>query len=390
MEPELLTAPGRHFQVVVKSSKFCNLRCRYCYEFAELGSRERMGRPDLRLLYTHVRDYVRAVDARDGVDTAVTFIWHGGEPLMLEPGYYWETLADLDDVFGDVRHRSVVQTNLTVLDEPRLALLRSGFDAVGVSVDLFGGLRVNIAGRDSQDAVLANLDRLREEGIPHGCVTVLTAANLSRVDDIFHHYEATGTRFRVLPLFDGAFADQHSGFDVGNTDIIAALCRLFDLWLASPSPVEIFPLNEYVDRAVRHITGAEPVYYDRRSWLDTILVNTDGETYAFGDPYGQRESSIGNLLTTPLTDMFAGPAFDRSALDAERRIAANCLRCDLFGACTGSYIADGEVSQRDSVDGTMRACVVERAVITHIADRLRELPDLLLAPRQATDELAPF
>lgn len=383
-------APGRHFQVVVKSSKFCNLRCRYCYEFAELGSRERMGRPDLRRLYTHVRDYVRTVDARDGVDTAVTFIWHGGEPLMLEPGYYWDTLADLDDVFGDVRHRSVVQTNLTVLDESRLALLRSGFDAVGVSVDLFGGLRVNIAGRDSQDSVLANLDRLREEGIPHGCVTVLTAANLTRVDDIFHHYEATGTRFRVLPLFDGAFADQHTGFDVGNTEIITALCRLFDLWLASPNPVEIFPLNEYVDRAVRHITGAEPVYYDRRSWLDTILVNTDGETYAFGDPYGQPDRSLGNLFTTPLTDMFAGPEFDRSALDAERRIAANCLRCDLFGACTGSYIADGEVSQRDSVNGTMRACVVERAVITHIAGRLRELPDLRWAPRPATDELAPF
>lgn len=383
-------APGRHFQVVVKSSKFCNLRCRYCYEFAELGSRERMGRPDLRRLYSHVRDYVRTVDDRDGVDTAVTFIWHGGEPLMLEPGYYWDTLADLDDVFGDVRHRSVVQTNLTVLDDARLALLRSGFDAVGVSVDLFGGLRVNIAGRDSQDAVLANLDRLREEGIPHGCVTVLTAANLSRVDDIFRHYEATGTRFRVLPLFDGAFADQHSGFDVGNTEIITALCRLFDLWLASPSPVEIFPLNEYVDRAVRHITDAEPVYYDRRSWLDTILVNTDGETYAFGDPYGQPDRSLGNLFTTPLTDMFAGPEFDRSALDAERRIAANCLRCDLFGACTGSYIADGEVSQRDSVDGTMRACVVERAVITHIAGRLRELPDLLRTPRPATDELAPF
>jgi uncharacterized protein len=383
-------APGRHFQVVVKSSKFCNLRCRYCYEFAELGSRERMGRPDLRRMYTHVRDYVRTVDDRDGVDTAVTFIWHGGEPLMLEPGYYWDTLADLDDVFGDVRHRSVVQTNLTVLDEPRLALLRSGFDAIGVSVDLFGGLRVNIAGHDSQDSVLANLDRLREEGIPYGCVTVLTAANLSRVDDIFHHYEATGTRFRVLPLFDGAFADQHSGFDVGNDDIITALCRLFDLWLASPNPVEIFPLNEYVDRAIRHITDAEPVYYDRRSWLDTILVNTDGETYAFGDPYGQPDSSLGNLFTTPLTDMFTGPEFNRSALDAEHRIAANCLHCDLFGACTGSYVADGEVSQRDSVDGTMRACVVERAVITHIASRLRDLPDLRRTTRPVTDELAPF
>jgi uncharacterized protein len=269
-----------------------------------------------------------------------------------------------------------VQTNLTVLDDARMELLRSGFDSVGVSVDLFGGLRVNQAGRDSQDRVLANLERLRSAGVPHGCITVLAAANVRRVDEIFAHYARTGTSFRVLPLFDGAFADQHEAYDIGTDEIVTALTRLFDLWLADPARITIEPLTEYLERAMRHLTGAPPRYYNRREWLDTILVDTTGDAYAFGDSYGQTESALGNLFTTPLSDLLRGPAFDRSARDAETRIAANCLGCELFGACTGNYVAEAEPAARTLDAAGLRTCVVERAVLTHITDRLRTIPDL--------------
>ncbi|GAB1510078.1 radical SAM protein [Actinophytocola sp. KF-1] len=368
----------RQLTLVVKSSKFCNLRCRYCYEFAELGSRDRMGRANLRRLYRTVRDHVVAADARDGARTTVNLIWHGGEPLLLPPEYYWETFADLRAELAGVPHRNVVQTNLTVLDDARLDLLRTGFDSVGVSVDLFGGLRVNQAGRDSQDRVLANLERLRAEGVPHGCITVLTAANIRRVEEIFEHYVRTRTSFRVLPLFDGAFTGQHTGYDVSSAEIVTALTTLFDLWLASPAPITIDPVTEYVERALRYLGGAPPRYYDRRAWLDTLLVDTNGDAYAYGDPYGEPGAALGNVFTTPLTDVLSGPAFDRSARTAETRIAANCVGCALFGACDGSYVAEAEPAARTVDPATgVRACVVERAVLTHITNRLRTVPDLV-------------
>lgn len=375
-------ATDRQLTLVVKSSKFCNLRCRYCYEFAELGSRDHMSRANLRRLYRSVGDHVATADARDGTRTSVNIIWHGGEPLLLPPSYYWETFADLEAELAGIEHHNVVQTNLTVLDDARIELLRSGFDSVGVSVDLFGGLRVNQAGRDSQDRVLANMARLRAAGVAHGCITVLTAANVHRVKEIYAYYAAIGTSFRVLPLFDGAFADQHAAYDISTEDIITALTTLFDLWLADPARITIAPLTEYLDRAIRHLTHAPPQYYNRREWLDTILVDTTGDAYAFGDAYGTPEASLGNLFTTPLTDLLRGPAFDRSATAAETRIAANCLGCDLFGACTGSYVAEAEPAARTLNPAGVRACVVERAVLTHITNRLSTIPDLA-RPRTA-------
>ena len=51
---------------VVKISKFCNLRCSYCYEFEELGQRRRMSLADLHAFFTNVRDAV-------GCTTAIVF-----------------------------------------------------------------------------------------------------------------------------------------------------------------------------------------------------------------------------------------------------------------------------------------------------------------------------
>ncbi|MEV0675117.1 radical SAM protein [Actinosynnema sp. NPDC050436] len=382
-----MTTVQRRLQVVVKVSKFCNLRCRYCYEYDELGNRERIDPDRLHALFTSLHEHLTEVDARDGARTGVDFIWHGGEPLMLEPGYYRAAFADLRAVFGERTHRHVVQTNLTRLDDDRLALLRDEFDSIGVSFDVVGGLRVNLAGRDSTRGVAANMLRLREHGVRFGCITVLTAANAHRVDEIFDFYERQGTSFRVLPLFDGAFADQHAGYDVDNATIVSALTRLFDRWLASPSAIQVSPLDEYTDRAIRHLTGAEPVYYNRREWLDVILVNTDGEVYAFGDPFDDPRHSLGNAFTTGLREVFTGPGYDRSASAAELRMAANCVSCPFFGACSGSYVADGETSARDLADGAVRACVVERAVIEHIAWRLRDIPDL--APRWTAGQAEP-
>jgi uncharacterized protein len=159
----------RQVTYVVKTSKLCNLRCRYCYEFAELGKRDRMTREQLRRMYQNLVDYYGGRDEQEGERTRIVLVWHGGEPLLIEPAFYRETFADQAEIFGArVERSNSIQSNLTVLDDERIELLRHGFDNVGVSADLFGGLRVNAGGRDPQDRVLRNMERLREAGVSCG------------------------------------------------------------------------------------------------------------------------------------------------------------------------------------------------------------------------------
>ena len=148
----LKTENSRQVQFVIKSSKLCNLRCRYCYEFAELGDRAAMTLEQLDTMYRHIASYYRRFD----FDVEIQFVWHGGEPLLHSLDYYWQTFDRQQDIFGD-RARyvtNVVQTNLTTLNQERLDLLAQGFDGVGVSIDLFGGLRTRQTGNDSVLTVL--------------------------------------------------------------------------------------------------------------------------------------------------------------------------------------------------------------------------------------------
>ncbi|MCX4098521.1 radical SAM protein [Nocardia sp. alder85J] len=381
-----MNSTTRNMQIVVKVSKFCNLRCKYCYEYPELGNRAAMSRAQLLTMYRNLRDHFQAADERDGARTALDFIWHGGEPLMQPAQFYRQTLADQREIFGAaIATSNSVQTNLTVLDDERRQLLADGFDSVGVSLDVAGGLRVNLAGRDSQQRVAANLDALVATGVPVGCISVLTAQNIHAVERVFRFFEARNLNFRVLPLFDTGEPGQTTPFEVSTEQELAALARLVQLWLAGDTlqrpPA---PLDDYVRIAARYLAGEHgPRYRDRREWLPVMLVDTDGSCYTYGEPYGDRAWSIGNVFTEPFADLLAGPVFERCAVEAERRVARNCLSCPFFDACGGALVAETEARERDE-DGHGTLLCTGRPMITYIVDQLRDRVPHTVARWRAT------
>src|SRR5205814_1318176 len=75
---------------IVKASKLCNLRCRYCYEWNDLHRGDRIQLPQWWRLLEAVRDYHLLLRESFGSERGVrsNIIWHGGEPLVLPPAYF--------------------------------------------------------------------------------------------------------------------------------------------------------------------------------------------------------------------------------------------------------------------------------------------------------------
>jgi uncharacterized protein len=353
-------------QWVVKLSKFCNLRCEYCYELPELGNRARMAQPQITAMFSNMATFYDQHPAAQ-----VHFVWHGGEPLLQEPTYFRWIFAEQKRLLGGVPCQNFMQTNLTILDDDRLDLLRE-LDGLGVSIDLFGAHRLNLAGRDSQDRVLRNLDRLRAAKIPFGCITVLTRRNLHKIDQIFRFYESLGLTFRVLPLFRGATGDQNQAFQVTAQEVLDALCRLCDLWLASPTQIPVAPFSQLLPRILARRGSGEPEYYNRRDWEEVVIVNTNGDLYADADAYAPGKA-WGNIFDHSLAELFAGAAWERSVRETEARLAAVCTRCEYFGACRGYAVAEDNREYTDELDEGGRArCIVERGLCAHIERRIDE------------------
>lgn len=360
----------KQVQFVVKTSKFCNLRCRYCYEYPELGNKAAISLEQVEQMFHHVASYYSQLE----FPVDIQFVWHGGEPLLQHPDFYWKIFARQRAIFGELADyvTNAVQTNLTVLDRERLQLLRDGFDGVGVSIDLFGGLRVYHTGADSQALVLKNMDRLLDEKIEFGCITVLTKRNLPHLTDIYNFYKSMHLPFRVLPLFKGAFDGQHEGFEIDARETLEAYQTLVDLWLEDEQFIWVTPIVEYVQQMIYHYTPNAPlIFYDKREWESIYMVNTTGDLYSYADAY-ETDRSHGNVFTTPLGELIGGIRHQKIVEAAEERMVSTCSSCPYFGSCSGYPIAEGS-RQYNEIDerGAIR-CIVDRGTLEHIEYRFKQ------------------
>ena len=359
---------GRHLAVVVVPSTFCNLRCSYCYELPLLKDKTRIGGDDMATMFEHLALFCRERDV-----TTLRVIWHGGEPLLLPPEYYWKAFELAKSAFAGQATQIVhiTQTNLTVLDEERIELLKSGFDGVGVSLDLFGSLRVNAAGDCKEHVALKNLDVLLERNITIARITVLTKGNRRRVRKIYEFYADRSMNFRLLPLHRGDYG-AGQWFEIGAADTLDAFCTLADLFLENPLGPVIHPVIRVVRDAIDALEGRHTQVLDKRTYEGLLIVDRDGGVYPYSD-FPSNTACYGNIFREPLSTMLASPTHERVMVETETRMKKTCTSCRHFGkGCSGEPIAEYTQDFWDKdPDGTPQ-CTVFKGLLDHIIARLQD------------------
>jgi uncharacterized protein len=321
-------------------------------------------------MYINIAKYYQDIQT----PVAIGFIWHGGEPLLMPTDFYWKTLDLQTKIFNDKMFKisNSVQTNLTVLDGDRLTLLREGFDSVGVSVDVMSDLRVYENGQDSQLRVLENMDKLRDNGIPFGCISVLNKKNIDSIEKIYEFYKKLDLRVRLLPIHQVDDKNQHNGIDVDPYSVLNAFKTIFDLWMEDEQFVWITPVVEMIREVLSYYTpSTECNFYDKREWECINVVNINGDVYGYADVYVDGRS-YGNIFTTSLADLYGGSKHEESIVAAENRLNLTCANCKFFGACSGYPIAeDGYEYHELDEDGAIQ-CIVHKGMLQYIEYRLIE------------------
>ncbi len=181
-------------QWVVKASRYCNLRCSYCYEWDKLGDRARMDLSVWRRVFEAMRDQREMESARLGAQAAVGMILHGGEPLALPLAYLRDVMdlklevlgPDSEENFG--QNSNSTQSNLYSVTDSHIEFLVDYGFSVGVSLDVVPGVRLSVTGKETEQRVIQNISRLRSAGIDLGGIAVLashTARDILRVYDFY-------------------------------------------------------------------------------------------------------------------------------------------------------------------------------------------------------------
>lgn len=354
-----------NLQFVFKTSKYCNLRCSYCYEYNELGFRQRMSAEIIRGAFRNISNFA----AENRIDT-VNFAWHGGEPFLIPLDFYAEIGKWQHDIFeSKINVTNDVQTNLTILTERHVEFLKSKifFTELGISVDPYGDQRIDIRGRTKTARVLANMQKLIDNEIDFSAITVLVRNTLPHVRNIFEFFDKINIRFRLLPFYQSAFEGQATEHALTGSQIVESYNAVFDEWIASAQATTVAPLDQCLHYAINYMAGHRECHYDKGRDESVFVVGVDGGVWGDGEISGEN-FRYGNLITDSFATLLKSETRNQSVERSRLLMHEHCGPCRYFGACPGHFVGDASPQQQRMLDES--GCP-ERDVIAYIVEVLK-------------------
>ncbi len=329
---------------VVKVSKLCNLRCTYCCETPELANKARMSLENIEKMFVNIRDFIgeSTPSGRHEID----FTWHGGEPFA-QPIAYWESILELEDkIFGkEFVEESInnnIQTNLTLLNEKHLPLLRRKIN-LSFSYDVLNDRRVDAGGKPTNKVVEDKVAWLLKEGVQMVGIAVISRSNYHQVEKVADYFLKRGIVFRALNLDEAkdslpAAAEAAVPFEA-YLQFFKELYHLYEVREALDQGMHIEPLytamlqlkkwEEGEPFTEAHLAEQEPV----------LLINTNGDIYSAGDAY-HAEFCYGNIFNQTIDDWLASEGRAKKIERSKERLNKVCSQCVFFQkGCSGYWVS---------------------------------------------------
>lgn len=360
---------GHSFSLITKVTRICNLRCHYCNEWEDTKTVM-----SFRTLATLTKRALEHPDAR-----AVTFIWHGGEPLVRGREFYDKALY-LQRRLRRPRQSvgNAIQTNGTLVDERWADYFREHSWDVGLSMDgpqeLHDAQRPRSGGRGSYESAIRAMSLFQERGVRFGVLTVVTEETLALgADAMFDWLVGNGVdNFAFLRLRPPSFADET--YDP-ERDYVAMQRfgefqrRIFDRWYERDDPR--LGIREF-DAIVGALFGKRPTICTLAGECVArhLGVNVNGDIYHCDRYVTDNDYRLGNVHRKSFAEMFEGERVEVLRARNARRVEGYS-DCPWLPICHGGCPHNAYIAER-SVSGYDPTCCGEAALIEHIQRRVMD------------------
>lgn len=309
---------------IVKVTNNCNMGCQYCY-YRHNRSRtpeNRMSREVLRQTIFSMLDYNREY---------ANFIWHGGEPLMMERDFF-EAIVDMQQEYiretgKDIVISNCIQTNGVLLDSDWIDFFVENDFNVSISLDGFFDLHARNRGtnREAFDAIMNSVSQLSDRKVPFSVLTVVTKETIGQEEELFDFFaDYDISSFGFLPMNYGDDKDSLSPEDYG-----AFLRRFFELWITKGKMnISIREFDEfmrgYLGQAQRlcHHTDLCDCYF---------TVTPTGDLYPC-DCFPQNENT---LLGSVFSSISEAHEANRAFFKLGHAMPDECNGCEYEHICNG-------------------------------------------------------
>jgi uncharacterized protein len=394
------------------SGSVCNLDCDYCYFLSkeELypGSGFRMP-PDVH------EAYVEQLLAASRPDSEVTFVFQGGEPLLMGLDFFRRTLELQERARRPGQQvLNTVQTNGTLIDDAWADFFREHSFLVGVSIDgpreLHDQYRRDKGAKPTFDRVVRGIECLTRHEVDWNALTTVNAANGDHGLEVYRFLrdELHASHVQFIPVVervpeehlpiaelgwgrrnpDRTLYQQH-GSSVTHRSVSAEQFGQFMIEVAEEwgrhDVGDVFVTN--VDTALAHWLGMHQVgscVHAETCGSELALEHT-GDVYSC-DHYVEPDYLLGNIAQgRTLLELVSSPqqlAFGQAKRDT---LPGQCRRCDVRFACHGGCPKDRFLTTSDGEPGLHYLCAGYLRLFRHLDPSMRVLARLVRAGGDPTE-----
>jgi len=354
-----------HLALTVKVTRLCNLRCTYCTDW-------RAGAGHTMSFEVIANLIAKALSDED--HTVVSFGWHGGDPLVLNPKFFKQILQ----VQARYRRpgqmvRNAVQTNGTLFDPEWLDFIRAHEIGLGISLDgppeIHDRQRIDRFGAGTFEQVLAGIQLLQSEQIPFGTLmTVGTETVEAGAPSIYEFFRSIGISeygfnaarpANPVPNFSG-----HQAVDYVDRRTMSGF--LIDLYnhvqLVGDETVKIREL-EMIRNRIR-AEGRISCRIEGECVGRYFMIEPDGTVAHCARFQGDDAYTFGNIVNTDFARVRRSLKLIERRQDDKQR-AARRAECSNFDVCAGGCPHDDYIA-RSFDKSHSETCCGMNALIDHI------------------------
>ena len=368
--------------LIKPASGSCNMCCRYCFYADETEKRAvaLMGRMSPETMHAIVD---RALEYADG---DCTFSFQGGEPSLAGLDFF----RDLSDYVEEhpnpkgVRVHYSIQTNGYMLDEDWARWFAQYHVLVGVSLDgpkeIHDRYRKDRNGEGTFHRVMAFIRLLEKHGVEYNILTVVSAANARRAQQVYSFFKKQGFRYQQYIECLDPLGEAQGGHDYSLTPerYEVFLKTMFDAWYQDMCAGR-YVYNRYFENLMMILTGQAPESCSLRgACAAQWVIEADGSVYPC-DFYALDQWRLGNILE----DSFAAMEEKRRAsgfVEWSCRLPEECRQCRWLALCRNGCRRNREPVTADST-GRNYFCRAYSNFLEYAYPRLMEICRQLL--RQA-------
>lgn len=331
--------------IIVKGTNGCNLACSYC-SLGEKKNFKYINKWSLMDLMNFSCKY-----AKYQGESKINFILHGGEPTLVDPNIYDESITFIKNKYPELEIFISMQSNGLAITNQFINIIKKYDIHMGISIDgsqnIHDSERRTAWNKPSYKIVTNNIDRLLCAGVSVSCLMVLTKNALKEKFDYLTFFEERNLHLKINPLLNYGNVTEHPELILEEGDYARYLINLYENIVEKNIDILVSPIDNIINGII-HNQGIRECTFKKYCNKHFLCIDYKGDIYPCGKFSDMDEMFIGNISEIPyerIDQFLKEKLYERRNLQLPN-ICNSCKFIKLCnGGCSAEAMIDGDINE---------------------------------------------